>query len=143
MIEVATNLFRGSKADSFEAITYRKVGAVINLETEFRELILGGANDELLLCLKNGVRMFDFALSGCFPPEKKVVNAVLDVCHSRLSGPVLVHCRHGHERTGFIIAVYRMRYCGWNIDQAVAEWRGMGCHWLWLKMWRCALERVR
>lgn len=35
--------------------------------------------------------------------------------------PVAVHCLHGSDRTGCIIAAYRMVYCGWSREQALVE----------------------
>ncbi|MCL2330024.1 MAG: dual specificity protein phosphatase family protein [Phycisphaerae bacterium] len=35
--------------------------------------------------------------------------------------PLLVHCAAGSNRTGAVIAVWRMKYCGWDFDRAYAE----------------------
>jgi len=35
--------------------------------------------------------------------------------------PVLVHCQHGEDRTGLVIAAYRVRVCGWSKEQAWSE----------------------
>lgn len=35
--------------------------------------------------------------------------------------PAAVHCLHGSDRTGCIVAAYRMVYCGWSREQALAE----------------------
>lgn len=44
--------------------------------------------------------------------------------------PVLVHCLHGSDRTGFIVAGYRMVMMGWSPQKAVEELRsgGYGYH---------------
>lgn len=36
-------------------------------------------------------------------------------------GPCLVHCQHGEDRTGLIVATYRVTRCGWTKDVAWAE----------------------
>jgi protein tyrosine/serine phosphatase len=33
--------------------------------------------------------------------------------------PVLVHCRYGQDRTGFVVAVYQMLYCGFTYEKAL------------------------
>jgi tyrosine-protein phosphatase SIW14 len=40
--------------------------------------------------------------------------------------PVYVHCQAGHNRTGFVIATYRMVYQGWTPEEAVREMRTYG-----------------
>lgn len=57
--------------------------------------------------------------------------------HSRQ--PMLVHCRHGADRTGTMIAAYRMVVQGWSADQALAEMQegGFGYHPVWANLvWR-------
>jgi len=40
--------------------------------------------------------------------------------------PVLLHCAAGACRTGSSYAVWRMKYCGWDADRAIAEARSHG-----------------
>ena len=35
--------------------------------------------------------------------------------------PVFVHCKHGADRTGVIVACYRMRQDGWSTARAMDE----------------------
>lgn len=35
--------------------------------------------------------------------------------------PVLIHCKHGSDRTGCVIAAYRMVYEGWSKEEAINE----------------------
>lgn len=44
--------------------------------------------------------------------------------------PVLVHCWHGSDRTGFVVAGYRMVFMGWTADAAIDELKrgGFGYH---------------
>lgn len=35
--------------------------------------------------------------------------------------PILVHCVHGSDRTGCVVAAYRMVYDGWSKKEAIAE----------------------
>ena len=37
------------------------------------------------------------------------------------SGPILVHCRRGKDRTGTVIACYRIQHDGWNNERALQE----------------------
>ena len=44
--------------------------------------------------------------------------------------PVLVHCWHGSDRTGFVVAGYRLVFQGWSKAEAIDELRrgGFGYH---------------
>jgi protein tyrosine/serine phosphatase len=46
------------------------------------------------------------------------------------NGPVVVHCYHGSDRTGVVIAAYRMVFQNWSSKQAVDEFKngGYGYH---------------
>ncbi len=47
--------------------------------------------------------------------------------------PLLIHCLHGSDRTGCMVAVYRMLYNGWTKEEAIKEFKagGFGYHEKW------------
>jgi protein tyrosine/serine phosphatase len=47
--------------------------------------------------------------------------------------PVLVHCWHGSDRTGVVVAMYRMAVQGWSREAAIDEFKhgGYGYHEKW------------
>lgn len=51
----------------------------------------------------------------------------------RAKPPVLVHCQHGADRTGTLMAAYRMVVQGWPREEAIAEMLdgGYGYHAIW------------
>lgn len=57
--------------------------------------------------------------------------------------PLLVHCQHGADRTGLMMAMYRMVEQGWSRERAIAELRegGYGFHSIWTNIPRY-LEKV-
>lgn len=56
-------------------------------------------------------------------------------------GPVLVHCYHGADRTGMIVALYRMTFEDWKREDAIREMLegGYGYH----SMWRDIIKFLR
>ncbi len=46
---------------------------------------------------------------------------------------MLVHCYHGADRTGLVVAMYRVIYQGWSLDAARSEMidGGYGFHSMW------------
>lgn len=52
--------------------------------------------------------------------------------------PVLVHCNHGSDRTGTMVAIYRIVFEGWSKAQATDEMinGGFGFHPIWQNLIR-------
>ncbi len=42
--------------------------------------------------------------------------------------PIFVHCKHGSDRTGMLMAFYRMARENWNVDDAYREMENCGFH---------------
>lgn len=66
------------------------------------------------------------------PSAEKVVDAI-NVLTSA-SGPVYLHCKDGVDRTGFVVAKYRIHVQSWDRLRAQQEMVAMGNHW-WLRWW--------
>ena len=54
-------------------------------------------------------------------PEDDEVARFLKVVTDPANQPVLVHCWHGSDRTGLMVAIYRMYVQGWSADDALAQ----------------------
>ena len=52
--------------------------------------------------------------------------------------PVLLHCKHGADRTGMMVAIYRVVEQGWSKQAAIAEMTqgGFGYHPIWSNLIR-------
>ena len=61
------------------------------------------------------------------------IAAALRAIAVRAKRPVLVHCMHGADRTGLVIALYRVIFESWSKEQAKAEMLegGYGFHSMW------------
>lgn len=58
--------------------------------------------------------------------DADVIEALRSIHHAQSRGRVLIHCKHGQNRTGLIAAMYRVIYQNWSKEQALAEMRGGG-----------------
>ena len=59
-------------------------------------------------------------LPGLSAPDDAQVAQVLALIASS-PPPIFIHCEHGSDRTGTIIACYRMQHDGWPLERAFAE----------------------
>lgn len=66
-------------------------------------------------------------------PEDEDAVRFLQLVSQPRHGPFLVHCLHGADRTGTMIAIYRIAVQGWKKDAAIREMTGggYGYHAVW------------
>ena len=120
--EVTSHLYRSAQPDTpaLEALARRGVKTIINLRMP---------DDidptEEAFAHAHGIGYFPVPFAGFSAPTDEQIARVLDLIE-RSPGPVLIHCKRGADRTGTVIAVYRMRRQGWSLDAALAEAKRYG-----------------
>lgn len=62
-------------------------------------------------------------------PKEADVIQFLKAVTSSSNQPVFVHCQEGVDRTGLMIAAYRIVIDGWSKDEAITEMHTTGSHW--------------
>ncbi len=73
-----------------------------------------------------GMRYVNVPMKGFHTPDPEQVAKVLQIIDDSASGPVFVHCRRGADRTGTVVAIYRITHDGWDNRKALDEARAMG-----------------
>jgi protein tyrosine/serine phosphatase len=115
---VDSRLLRGGQptTERFRALAARGVTLVIDLrEGEER------SEDERRLVTSLGMEYVAMPMSGWRTPRPDEVERFLELLRVEHGGAVFVHCRRGAERTGVMIAAYRMAAEGWSPAEARAE----------------------
>lgn len=66
-------------------------------------------------------------------PEREEVVRFFQIVTNEKRMPVLVHCKHGADRTGTMCALYRVVVQGWTKEEAIREMTdgGYGFHEIW------------
>ena len=54
------------------------------------------------------------------------IDEILAIMGNPAAQPVFVHCEHGIDRTGLIVALYEVKYLGMSPHDAYNEWRASG-----------------
>ncbi len=69
-------------------------------------------------------------------PERKEAVRFLKIMANEKARPVLVHCQHGADRTGSMVALYRIVVQGWTKEEAIREMTngGFGFHEVWTNL---------
>lgn len=109
-------------AEAFRAYEAMGIRTVINLRS--RDSDTRAAKDTRLLLRRVPINTWDIR-------QRDVVKALSLIREAEK--PVLVHCYHGADRTGVIIAAYRIVEQGWSKEKALDELRngGYGFHSIW------------
>jgi hypothetical protein len=96
-------------------------------------LSLRAFNDDTpLVPATTGLRLEQIRFKTWHPEDEDVVTFLRIVTTPALQ-PVLVHCQHGADRTGTMVAIYRVAVEGWSKEQAMDEMvnGGFGYHPIW------------
>ena len=66
------------------------------------------------------------------------VKRFLQLVRDPKNQPILLHCKHGADRTGMMVAIYRVVEQGWSKQAAIAEMTqgGFGYHPIWSNLIR-------
>ncbi len=115
--QVSERLYRGAQPDTNAIYSLKRLGikTIINLRTS-----TSTANTEAAAARAAGLVYTNFPLSGIHGPKAEQVRQVLAAIES-LPGPVFIHCAHGCDRTGTIVACYRIQHDNWSAETALQE----------------------
>ncbi|HWC98769.1 MAG TPA: tyrosine-protein phosphatase [Candidatus Sulfopaludibacter sp.] len=124
--QVNEHLYRGAQPSSEGFANLAKLGVktVIDLrETGSR------ADAEKRLVEKDGMRYLNIPFSGYSAPSDKQIAQVIALFDDAGAGPVFIHCRRGADRTGTVVACYRVLHDHWKNADALVEAKTNGMSW--------------
>lgn len=97
---VAEDVYRGSQPDAAQLqkiVAAHGVKTVIKLNPGFEPSI-------------PGVKVIPHPLNAWITPSEVEIREILaDIEKAKIEGPVYIHCTHGEDRTGLIVALYKVR----------------------------------
>lgn len=83
---------------------------------------------------KAGMKFFHVPMHPLFSPKIKDIDKALAYIADPHNKPVFVHCERGSDRTGIVIAAYRIKIEKWTVPQAYKEMKACGYR-RWLLFW--------
>ena len=110
---VSANLYRGAQPTAAGMRTLQEMGikTVINLR---------GFHSDRKEAAGTGLTLAAISFKTWHPDDKDVVR-FLKLVTDRQREPIFVHCQHGADRTGLMIAIYRVAVEGWTKRDAIEE----------------------
>jgi protein tyrosine/serine phosphatase len=131
--QVNPQLYRGAQPKAGGLQTLKGIGikTIVNLRGEDEHAREEGEETRAL-----GLRYYNVPLPELSSPNDKQVQQVLEIINTVENQPVFVHCRRGEDRTGTIVACYRISHDGWTASEAKAEAEKRGMSWTQVGMKR-------
>ena len=120
---VSPTLFRGGEPtdEAFQDLKALGVNMVIDLREDGPKRQWEKQKAEQL-----GIRYAHIPLSSFSAPRPADIQQALSLILHDPSAKVYVHCLRGKDRTGTVIACYRIQHDGWDNHRALEEAKGYG-----------------
>jgi uncharacterized protein (TIGR01244 family) len=125
--QVDEHLYRGAQpaAHDFQSLARLGVKTVLDLREG-----QGHVRGEEKLVKAAGMRYISLPMNGLEAPTEQQMAHALEVLLDAGDGPIFVHCRRGADRTGTVVACYRIVHDRWQNQKALDEARSFGLSWL-------------
>jgi uncharacterized protein (TIGR01244 family) len=120
--KVNDNLYRGAQPDAAGIKTLARLGIKTIIDLRMTNDVWQAEAAE---ASANGLTYTNVPMKGFGRPKPEHIEKALAIIDS-LPSPVFVHCQHGCDRTGTIIACYRIRREQWSSEQALREAKHYG-----------------
>ena len=116
---VNEKILRGGQPsdDGFKKLAERGVKTVVDL----RWIDEHDISHEKRTVEDDGMRFVSVPMKGIGAPSLEQVSKVLSVLEDSDNWPVFVHCRRGADRTGTVLACYRISHDHWPNRKALEE----------------------
>jgi protein-tyrosine phosphatase len=136
-------LMRGARPTSFEACRDLKVDSILNLEAGWFEFLHMRNFEEDMWAEELKIEMFHLPMSDFFAPDPSLLRTAVALLVKQLrKGNVYVHCLHGMDRTGMVIAAYDIIVKRRKPDVAIANMYEKGFHKIPYFYWAPQLQKL-
>ena len=130
---VNERLYRGGQPgkEGIKKLARLGVNTIINLRDDDQNAVAEEAAAKAA-----GLRYFNVPFKELGRPSDADVDRVLSLIDAKDNGVVFVHCHKGEDRTGMIVALYRITHDNWTDDEAIHEAKQFG-----MKFWQVGMKR--
>ena len=124
--KVSDMLFRGAQPSAQGLAEMKKLGVTIVVDLRGNR---GPVQRERAEVEALGMRFIDIPVPATPPPTNAQVAQFLSLFQDQPGQRVFVHCYYGSDRSGVMVAAYRMAQQHWTPDQAASEMNSFGFHY--------------
>jgi tyrosine-protein phosphatase SIW14 len=123
--QVNDHVFRGGQPLPQGWLTLANMG--IKTVIDLRRTDEHSTEEEAKAVQAANMKYFNFPMKGVVAPSDEQVAKILALLNS--NEPVFIHCKRGADRTGAVIACYRIEHDRWDRQQALNEAKSFGMAW--------------
>jgi uncharacterized protein (TIGR01244 family) len=125
-IQVNERIYRGAQPEDASWSQLRALG--VKTVIDLRQTSEHSTADEARAVEAAGMRYVSVPMNGWETPRADLVNKVVAMLEQP-GDTVFVHCKQGKDRTGTVVAAYRISHEGWANARALQEAESNGMHW--------------
>lgn len=124
---VTEGLYRGGKPQKqgYDQLQGMKIDIVVDMNTSSKDIQYGKTETE-----SRGMRYISLPWSPVSLPTDDQVTEFLRLIRENPQKKIFVHCERGADRTGLMMALFRIAGQGWTPEQALAEMERFKFHGL-------------
>ncbi len=140
-LEVSSKIYRSGRPEDKKAMKWLvdnyDIKTIIDLED----------NESAVKQEKNWakdlkIEFKNFPMSASKDPKDEDVDAIMDLLADSSNFPILVHCKHGRDRTGMIIGIHRVENENWDSHKSYDEMLELGFRNIFYKLDRYYKNRT-
>ena len=124
---VTDSVYRSEQPDekSFKDLFKLGISSILNLRT---------TDTDVEVVKDKKFNLYLVEMRAEYIEEDKVIQALKII--KTAPKPILIHCKHGSDRTGLIMAMYRIVFQGWDKQSAIEEMKDgeFGFHFIYFNI---------
>lgn len=142
--KVNENIYRGGRPTEEGIKELKRMGikSILNLEKGFFNNVPRYLKQEERLAKEAGIIFLHVPMHPLFSPKEKDIEKAIKYLADSSFHPMYIHCERGSDRTGIVIAAYRIKIEGWSYQKAYEEMKKFGHRKRILFWWKNVLKKM-